>query len=131
MRKQFKLIILIFFILFLVGCSSKIDDGKVEVNKISAQELNSMMQDKDFVLIDVHIPQQERIKGTDDFIPYNEIENNLNKLPKDKDAKIVLYCRSGSMSDAATKELVALGYTNVYDLEGGTNAYRQAGYQFE
>ncbi len=130
MRKQFKLIITIFFILFLVGCSSKIDE-KVEVNKISAQELNSMMQDKDFVLIDVHTPQQEHIKGTDEVIAYNEIENNLDKLPKDKDAKIVLYCRSGSMSDTATKQLIELGYTNIYDLEGGANAYRAAGYEFE
>ena len=44
-------------------------------------------------------------------------------LPKDKDAKIVLYCRSGGMSRAAAYELAEEGYTNVYDLVGGKNAY--------
>jgi rhodanese-related sulfurtransferase len=53
-----------------------------------------MLDKKDFFLVDTHIPEQEHIEQTDAFIPYNEIENYLEKLPKDKDSKIVLYCRS-------------------------------------
>jgi rhodanese-related sulfurtransferase len=60
-----------------------------------------MLTKKDFFLVDTHIPEQEHINKTDTFIPYNEIEKNLTKLPKDKNEKIVLYCRSGSMSRAA------------------------------
>jgi len=89
---------------------------------ITAEKFSDMLQEKDFTLIDVHIPEQEHIAGTDEFIPYTMIEGN-NKLPQDKHAKIVLYCRSGGMSRAAAYALVEQGYDNVYDLSGGKNAY--------
>ena len=41
------------------------------------------------------------------------------ELP-DKDAEILVYCRSGRRSKEAAKKLAALGYTNVYDF-GGIN----------
>ena len=81
-------------------------------------------------LVDVHIPEQQHIKGTDAFIPYNEIENNLDSLP-DKNSKIVLYCRSGSMSIEASETLVKLGYKNVYNHLGGTNDWKLKGFEFE
>jgi len=65
-----------------------------------------MKKNKDFFLVDTHIPEQEHISQTDAFIPYNEIENKLSLLPEDKNAKIVVYCRSGSMSRAAAYTLV-------------------------
>ncbi len=94
---------------------------------ISEQQLNSMLQDKDFFLVDVHIPEVENhVNGTDAFIPYNEIESNIDKLPSDKDAKIVVYCRSGSMSRISAEKLVDLGYTNVVNVANGIEAYRTA-----
>ncbi len=104
-----------------------VEDGKTEsvekYKQVSAEEFNKMLQHKDFTLIDVHIPTQEHIKGTDLVIPYNEIAKYKNKLPKNKDAKIVVYCRSGGMSRAAASVLEDQGYTNIYDLIGGKNAY--------
>jgi rhodanese-related sulfurtransferase len=90
---------------------------------LQASELQTMLNDKDFFLVDVHIPEQEHIPGTDAFIDYREIAENLDQLPEDKDAKIVVYCRSGSMSREAVNDLAELGYTNLYDLEGGINAF--------
>jgi rhodanese-related sulfurtransferase len=90
---------------------------------LQPKELQSMLEDKDFFLLDVHIPEQEHIPGTDAFIDYRELAENQDQLPEDKDEKIVVYCRSGSMSRAAVNDLVELGYTNVYDLEGGINAF--------
>ena len=62
------------------------------------------------------------------FIPYNEIESNLDKLPQDKDAKIVLYCRSGRMSEESAQTLTKLGYTNVYSHTGGMIDWEAKGY---
>jgi len=87
--------------------------------------LASWMQHKDFTLVDVHVPQQTHIEGTDAVIPYNQIAENLSELPSDKNAKIVLYCRSGSMSKEAADLLTRMGYTNVYHLEGGIQAYQE------
>jgi rhodanese-related sulfurtransferase len=92
-------------------------------NSITPAVFSEMLENKDFVLIDVHIPEQSHIAGTDKFIPFDEIENNLTKLPQNKNEKIVVYCRSGSMSRAAAYTLAEMGYSNVYDLAGGKNAY--------
>ena len=90
---------------------------------ITAAELKAKLKNKDFFLLDVHIPEQKHIEGTDAFIPYNEIEKYVDRLPKDKDTKIVVYCRTGSMSAEASRTLLRLGYKNVYNLLGGIKAW--------
>ncbi len=87
-----------------------------------------MLKQKDFFFVNVHVPYEGEIQNTDVFIPYNEIASNLDKLPKDKNAKIVLYCRSGRMSGIAAQTLIKLGYTNVSHLAGGMIAWEKSGY---
>jgi rhodanese-related sulfurtransferase len=86
-----------------------------------------MLKNKDFLLINVHIPYEGEIEGTDDFVPFNEIEANPDKFPVDKDARIVVYCRSGSMSAQAAITLAGLGYTDVWNLDGGMIVWQNSG----
>jgi rhodanese-related sulfurtransferase len=130
--------ILFFLIALLIaGCQSKAMTGKTITLKngwyqnVTADELNSMLKNKDFVLINVHIPFAGNIAGTDLSLPYDQIEDNLSQLPLEKNAKIVLFCRSGHMSAIAAEKLVSLGYTNVWNLDGGMVAWEQAGYETE
>lgn len=98
---------------------------------ITVSDLQSLTASEDFTFVNVHIPLEGNIPGTDAEIPFNEVENYLDLLPEDKNEKIVLYCRSGSMSSEASQILVDLGYTNVFDLEGGYNAWVASGLPFE
>lgn len=82
------------------------------------------------VLVNVHIPYEGHIDGTDAFVPFDEI-GTWEDLPPDLDAPIALYCRSGNMSARATDTLADLGYTNIVDLEGGMNAWTTAGNQLQ
>ena len=92
---------------------------------VTAAELHTMLKNKDFVFVNVHIPFAGNIADTDLSIPYDQIEQNLSQFPSDKNAKIVLYCRSGHMSQIAAEKLVSLGYTNIWDLKGGMVDWEQ------
>jgi len=107
----------------------KVDGGSYM--DISPEELYPLLENKDFPLINVHIPFEGDLPYTDLSIPYDEIDQNLDMLPADKDAKIMLYCRSDRMSRIAAETLVGLGYTNIWNLDGGMVAWEQAGYPIE
>lgn len=94
---------------------------------ITPTGLSLILEDKDFSLVNVHVPYVGEIENTDYFIPYNKIDEYLEKLPADKDARIVLYCFKDGASDQAARHLVDLGYTNVWKLAGGMEAWELAG----
>lgn len=101
------------------------DSGYTDVRPAA---LAAMLKAKDFVFVNVHVPYEGEIAETDLFLPYDQVDARLAELPADKDARIVLYCRSGSMSTIAARALVTAGYTDVWNLEGGMNAWRAQGY---
>lgn len=95
---------------------------------IGVEQLYQMLQQKDFLLVNVHIPYEGELPQTDLFVPYNEIEQNLDKLPSERGAKIVLYCKSGRMSAIAAETMVKLGYTNIWNLKQGMVDWEAKGY---
>ncbi len=113
--------------MLFAGCVQQ--DGEQPYPSVTPEELYSMLSSgEDIFLLDVHIPEQKHIPGTDAFIPYNQIKRHADLLPQDRSAKIVVYCRSGPMSFPAMNALREMGYTNVYYLEGGILAWKNAGY---
>ena len=116
------------FSCLLAGCNFQQPDY---LRMITAPELKSLMQREDIFLVDVHTPEQRHIKGTDLFVPYNEIEQYQDRFPRDKNTPIYLYCEGGPMGNSAARSLYALGYRNLANLEGGAHAWRAAGFEFQ
>ena len=52
------------------------------------------------------------------LIPYTEIKNKAEAMLPDKNAQILVYCRSGRRSKIAAQSLAELGYTNVKEFGG-------------
>ena len=108
-----------------VGEEVSVEGGSYRV--VSVQELQTMLDDKDFTMINVHIPWQGDIPQTDSRLAYDQISENQDQLPAEKDAKILVYCLTSGMAKKAAASLLGLGYTNIWMLEGGTTAWEEAG----
>jgi phage shock protein E len=94
---------------------------------VTPDRLAEMLTHKDFTLVNVKMPYIGEIDGTDVYIPYNQISARASQLPPDKTAKTLVYCRSGVESAQAAQTLLNLGYTNVWNLDGGMNAWQSSG----
>ena len=101
------------------------------LNVLPAQDFNAAVSNGDVLLVDVHTPEQAHIKGTAHLIPHKKLAEHLEKFPSDKSTPIYLYCKTGLMVNVAARTLFAQGYTTVYNLEGGTDAWKAAGFAVE
>ena len=86
------------------------------------------MKNEPAMVINVHVPYEGELSGTDAFIPYDKIRDDP-RLPEDKATELLLYCRTGRMSEEAAVDLHEEGYTNIAHLEGGMKAWEASGRQ--
>ncbi len=96
------------------------------VEQLPPDAFAERMKNKAAMLINVHVPDEGEIAGTDAHIPYLSVAVS-EKLPADKDAELLIYCRSGRMSTEAGQALVDAGYTRVVELAGGFEAWKASG----
>lgn len=111
--------------LSLFGLSACKNDCNVPAyEQITAKEAKTIMNtEKDYVIIDART-KEEFAEGHIEnaiLIPEYEITERAEKELPDKDALILVYCRSGRRSKIASEELVKLGYTNVKEFGGIIN----------
>ena len=93
-----------------------------EYRKITAEQAYEMMNTQEVVIVDVRT-QSEYDEGHIQnavLIPNETIGSDLPTNLPDKNAIILVYCRSGRRSEEAARKLVNLGYVSVYDF-GGIN----------
>ncbi len=79
-----------------------------------------MDENSSITIVDVR-EEDELVEGYIEnsvLIPLDTIKDNAEKILKDKDALILVYCRSGRRSAMACDILDELGYKNVYDFGG-------------
>ena len=96
---------------------------------VTPDQLAQMLAHKDFTLVNVKTPYIGEIDGTDLYVPYDQLKARASALPANKGARVLVYCRSGVESAQAAQTLLDLGYTNVWNLDGGMNAWQASGRQ--
>jgi len=82
----------------------------------------------EFIILDVRTEEEfkaRHVKGAV-LIPHDEIRARAAALPKDKNKRVLVYCRRGIRSRKAAEELNGMGYANVYDLGGREQWSREA-----
>jgi rhodanese-related sulfurtransferase len=89
--------------------------------KISQQEAKAIMDGSaPFIVLDVR-EQSEYLEGHIPgaiLLPHEKVSELAGQLLPDKDALILVYCRSGRRSEIASQALADLGYSNVKEFGG-------------
>ena len=120
-----KRILPLFFALLLLvaGCSGNGAEGSYQ--RISQEEAKNMMDTQEVIILDVR-EQDEYDSGHIPgavLLPVGTItEETAAAVIPEKDATVLVYCRSGNRSKTASGALAALGYTKIYEF-GGINTW--------
>jgi rhodanese-related sulfurtransferase len=120
--KRFSLILCL-LVFFMAGCTNNNGNTTVqeaEYKKISAEQAKSLIDAGGVIILDVRTQEefdQEHIQDAV-LLPDYEIGDKAVPTLPDKDATILVYCRTGRRSALAAKELITLGYTDVLDFGG-------------
>lgn len=114
-----RLVLILCCLVLLSGCAAP--KTAAEYKKIAPEEAKEMMDAGDKVIIlDVRTKEEfdlGHIKGAV-LLPNTDIAQKAAETLPDKNALILLYCRSGNRSKSASEELLSMGYTKVYDFGG-------------
>ena len=95
--------------------------------RVTIDEAEEMLKGDDVALIDVREPHEyeEGHLPNATLIPVNSVYERRAELPKDK--KLLFVCARGQRSALAAEMAAAAGLTELYNIEGGTDAWRTAG----
>ncbi len=110
-------------LILLSGCAGPSAENGYQ--QISQEEAKSMMDSQEVVILDVR--EQDEYDGGHIpgavLLPVGTIDQDTAAaVIPEKDAAVLVYCRSGNRSKTASSALAALGYTNIYEF-GGINTW--------
>ncbi|MCZ2483728.1 rhodanese-like domain-containing protein [Aquirufa nivalisilvae] len=97
---------------------------------ITIEELKERMDNNEALhIIDVREEHEfDEFNIGAQLIPLGELPERMDEIEADKDAEIIVHCRSGARSGRAKEYLSSEGYSKVRNLIGGMLAWQAAGY---
>ncbi len=119
-----------------------LEEANAEIKSVSPEELKQQLDNEEIILVDVRskdvIEAEGQIEGSI-HVPRDMLEfhadqrpdNPLRKEELDPERKIVVYCGVGGQGTLSTKTLQDMGYRDVSNLFGGTNAWVKAGFELK
>ncbi|MBN4076571.1 rhodanese-like domain-containing protein [Gemmatimonas aurantiaca] len=103
------------------------------VAEVTVAEVHSAIErGENVLLLDVRTQGEfevGRVAEVFALIPYDELLENIDLLPEDKESYIYVICRSGRRSAIGTNVLRNIGYSHTYNVIGGMNAWGDAKYK--
>lgn len=126
MKRLFWFSFLIFTISILSACTQPADtmqkqqSQKAEPQKINPQQAKEIMDQGGVTVVDVRTPEEYQQAHITEavLVPVDSIAGAAPEARPEKNAVLLVYCRTGVRSANAAKRLAALGYTKVYDFGG-------------
>ncbi len=98
-------------------------------NEVNAGQATLLINREDALVVDVREADEFATGHPADArnIPLSKLADRANELEKFKDKPLILCCASGMRSSKACGELKQLGFTRLYSLAGGFQAWSEAG----
>lgn len=124
-------LIICFGLLLFSACNQK-ESETIQV--ITPEEMLSLIESgKADQLIDVRTPEEffeGHLKNAQNIcVSEDDFEDKIRLLDKSK--PVYIYCRSGARSADAANKLEEMGFTKIYDMQGGIQLWQQEGMDVE
>ena len=103
------------------------------ITTISVAEAKALFDKGGVTFLDVRTEKEYKkghIPGAKN-VPRGKLEYDIGKDIPDKNAAVVVYCKTGGRSCLGTYTLVRMGYKNLKSMDGGWKAWTKAGYPVE
>lgn len=141
MKKLFFITPLLYVVITTISCSNNAGQTQTATEATQPEEQSkTVVQDVDVTvfaeliatkkgqILDVRTPEEWQEGTIKEAIKINFFDDNfaeqIQKL--DKNEPVYVYCKSGNRSGKAAKQMEELGFTKIYNLEGGFGAWRSA-----
>lgn len=124
-----KKVLSLFLLLTVLSVSfSCIDTSKAEVKLITAEEMQSILEQEDVQVIDVRSAEEydEVHIVNAQNIDINSPTFDEDIIGLDKERPIILYCKGGGRSAKCAKKMQDAGFEKIYDLEGGISRWEHS-----
>ena len=143
MKKYLILLVLAVSVSVAFSCNSSTTQAQakstelqeaITTKNVSAKDFQQLINDKaNAILLDVRTPNevaQGIIKDAEKIDFYDpEFKAKLDKLDKSK--PVLIYCHSGRRSGIAMSTLRELGFSEIYNLQGGILEWSEEGFKIE
>ena len=123
-----KVIHLFLVFLTMAVSTSCLESKKSRVELITAEEMESILEQEDVQIIDVRTPEEYEqmhivnAQNIDSESP--TFDEDIVKLDRKK--PVILYCKGGVRSAKCAKKMEDAGFEKIYDLEGGLSRWQHS-----
>ncbi|MGK7928922.1 MAG: rhodanese-like domain-containing protein [Spirulina sp.] len=99
-----------------------------KITAIAPSTLKEWLDRETVTLIDVREPSEYAGERISEAKRVSLSHFDLTQIPQESGKTLVLYCQSQNRSQQAAKRLLAAGWSDIYELQGGLNAWKVANY---